>query len=167
MEVASTWWSAEFCGRERKWVIKDDCFFANLVNWRNRELGGVVWGWNYLSLAVLSLRTVMLPVEIFIRQLEREVSTIQKQSQVHTGKGETSRSSQETVTEAQSKSDPGADDHSSWLLCLHPSVVWPSQEVLKSSPEPGVSPRRSQWIGTRKAHRADGVSSWFVSWSLP
>ena len=35
----------------------------------------------------------MLPVEIFIRQLEREVSTIQKQSQVHTGKGETSRSS--------------------------------------------------------------------------
>jgi len=65
----------------------------------------------------------MLPVEIFIRQLEREVSTIQKQSQVHTGKGETSRSFQETVMEAQGKSHPGADDHSSWLLCLHPSVV--------------------------------------------
>ena len=40
----------------------------------------------------------MLPVETFIRQLERGVDTIQKQSQVKTGKGGTSRSPQETVT---------------------------------------------------------------------
>lgn len=108
-----------------------------------------------MSLAVLSLRIGDAPGGDF-HQAAGKGSQYNPEAEPGAWKGEASRSSQETATEAQGKSDPGrrVTVHSGFYVRTHRS-----QEVLKSSLEPGVSPRWSQWLGTRKACRADGVSS--------
>lgn len=99
----------------QRWLL-----LANLVSWGNRESGGVVWGWNWLSLAVLSLRIGDAPSGDF-HQAAGKGSQYNPEAEPGAWKGEASRSSQETATKAQGKSDPGrrVTVCSGFYVCTH------------------------------------------------